>query len=273
MHCETTILTKPCYHWPKSWSKYILGFPGGTMVKTPPTIQETQEMWVRYLGEKDPLEQGMATHSSILIWKITWTEEPGGLVHRVAKSRTWQSSHACIIEMLFHFQLRRLLLAELLQLQIEWYGFSFTFLNVYLFIWLHQVLVIICGVFNCVVLDLVPWPGMKPRPPALRVQKLPAGPPGRSHDMGFLFLSLHQRKRIPGLEGMVSKMSHSSRNSCKMLTVVFFDLFFTIGNNVNVCISLAPNLQSFLGGNFAVMVEGYIYPSIPGLNPLTWSGH
>ena len=184
MHCETTILTKSCYHWPKSWSKYILGFPGGTVVKNPPTIQETQETWAGYLGQEDPLEQGMATHFSI-------TEEPGGLVHRVAKSQTWQSSHTCIIEVPFHFQPRRLLLAELLQLQIEWYGFSFFFLNLYLFIWLHQVLVVICGVFNCVMLDLVPWPGMKSRPSALGVQKLATGPPGRSNDTGFLFLSLH----------------------------------------------------------------------------------
>ena len=36
-------------------------------------------MWVRSLGRKDPLEEGMATHSSILAWRTPWTEEPGGL--------------------------------------------------------------------------------------------------------------------------------------------------------------------------------------------------
>ena len=36
-------------------------------------------MWVQSLGPEDPLEEGMATHSSILAWKISWTEEPGGL--------------------------------------------------------------------------------------------------------------------------------------------------------------------------------------------------
>ena len=36
-------------------------------------------MWVRSLGEEDPLEEGMATHSNILAWEIPWTEEPGGL--------------------------------------------------------------------------------------------------------------------------------------------------------------------------------------------------
>ena len=39
----------------------------------------TQETWVPSLGREDPLEKGMATHSSILAWRIPWTEEPGGL--------------------------------------------------------------------------------------------------------------------------------------------------------------------------------------------------
>ena len=38
-----------------------------------------QETWVRSLSQEDPLEKGMATHSSILVWRIPWTEEPGGL--------------------------------------------------------------------------------------------------------------------------------------------------------------------------------------------------
>ena len=38
-----------------------------------------QAMWVRYLGQEDPLEKEMATHSSILAWEIRWTEETGGL--------------------------------------------------------------------------------------------------------------------------------------------------------------------------------------------------
>ena len=46
------------------------------MVKNLPAIQET---WVRILGQEDPLEKGMATHYSILAWRIPWTEEPGGL--------------------------------------------------------------------------------------------------------------------------------------------------------------------------------------------------
>ena len=46
------------------------------MVKNLPTMQETQ---VQSLGWEDPLEKGMVTYSSILVWRIPWTEEPGGL--------------------------------------------------------------------------------------------------------------------------------------------------------------------------------------------------
>ena len=49
------------------------------MVKNLPTVQETKETWVRSSGWEDPLEKGMATHSSILAWRTPQTEEPGGL--------------------------------------------------------------------------------------------------------------------------------------------------------------------------------------------------
>ena len=49
------------------------------MVKNPPAMQETQETWVQSLSQEDPMEEGMATHSSILAWRIPWTEEAGGL--------------------------------------------------------------------------------------------------------------------------------------------------------------------------------------------------
>ena len=48
-------------------------------VKSLPAIQETQEMWVRSLDQEDPLEEGTATYSSILAWRIPWTEDPGRL--------------------------------------------------------------------------------------------------------------------------------------------------------------------------------------------------
>ena len=56
-----------------------MGSPGGSVVKNLPAKQETQETWVQSLGQEDPLEEEMATHSSILAWKFPWTEEPCGL--------------------------------------------------------------------------------------------------------------------------------------------------------------------------------------------------
>ena len=52
------------------------------MVKNLPTIQETQ---IRSLGGEDPLEKGTSTHSSVLAWKIPWTEESGGLQSMVSQ--------------------------------------------------------------------------------------------------------------------------------------------------------------------------------------------
>ena len=62
-------------------NKYPLteGFPSGSVVRNPPVMQEVQETWVWSLGGEDPLEKGMATHLSILAWRIPWTEEPGRL--------------------------------------------------------------------------------------------------------------------------------------------------------------------------------------------------
>ena len=54
----------------------FLGFPSDSDGKRLPAMQET---WVQSLGQEDPLEKEMATHSSILDWRIPWTEEPGRL--------------------------------------------------------------------------------------------------------------------------------------------------------------------------------------------------
>ena len=59
--------------------KYLFMCVMGHWVKNPPAMQETQETWVRFLGQEDPLEEDMATHSNILAWRIPWTEEPSGL--------------------------------------------------------------------------------------------------------------------------------------------------------------------------------------------------
>ena len=54
----------------------LRGFPGGSAVKNHPAMQETR---VQSLDWEDPLEKEIATHSNILVWEISWTEEPGGL--------------------------------------------------------------------------------------------------------------------------------------------------------------------------------------------------
>ena len=70
-----------------------MGFPRGSVVKNPPTMQEPQETQVRSLGWEDALEEEMATHSSILAWRIAWTEEPGGLQSiGLQNNWTWEVS-------------------------------------------------------------------------------------------------------------------------------------------------------------------------------------
>ena len=78
------------------------GFPSGSAVKNLPVMQDLQETQVQPLGQEDPLEEGMATHSGTLAWRIAWTEQPGGLyiVHKVTKNQTQLnglSTHACMI--------------------------------------------------------------------------------------------------------------------------------------------------------------------------------
>ena len=65
-----------------------MGFPAGSVLKNSPAKEETR---VQSLGQKDPLEKGMATHSSFLAWVIQWREEPGGLEFMWLQSQTWLS--------------------------------------------------------------------------------------------------------------------------------------------------------------------------------------
>ena len=58
---------------------HYMDIPGGLAVKNSPALQESQETQFRFLGQEDPLEKEMPSHTSILAWKIPWTEESGGL--------------------------------------------------------------------------------------------------------------------------------------------------------------------------------------------------
>ena len=57
-------------------------------VKNPAAVLETQQTQVQSLGQEDPLEEEMATHSNILAWKILWTEEPGRL-RSIESQKSW----------------------------------------------------------------------------------------------------------------------------------------------------------------------------------------
>ena len=59
-------------------------------------MQEAWKMWVLSLGQEDPLEEGMETHSSILAWRIPWTEEPGGLQSIGSQRDGHDWTHPCV---------------------------------------------------------------------------------------------------------------------------------------------------------------------------------
>ena len=70
--------TRFYFNLPRSLPVFNVCWPSqvAQMVKNLPAMQET---WVRSLGQEDPLEKGMVTHSNILTWRSPWTKEPGGL--------------------------------------------------------------------------------------------------------------------------------------------------------------------------------------------------
>ena len=70
------------------------GFPSGLVVENPSAMKETQETWVCSLGQEYPLEEEMATHFSVLSWKISWMEVPSGL-HSKGSQRVGHKRDAC----------------------------------------------------------------------------------------------------------------------------------------------------------------------------------
>ena len=77
---------------------YEYGLPRWLSGKESPAMQEPQELWIQSMDQEDPLEEGMATHSSILTWRNPWTEEPGGLQFIASQRR---SVHAHIYEYMY----------------------------------------------------------------------------------------------------------------------------------------------------------------------------
>ena len=84
-------------------------FPGRASGKEPACQCRRHETQVRFLGQEDPLEEGMATHSSILAWRIPWTTGPGGLQslesHRVGLDRSGLAPTHIAISSPFYFSL------------------------------------------------------------------------------------------------------------------------------------------------------------------------
>ena len=78
-----------------AWSEVTRGFPGGSVVKNPPAMQETH---LPTLGQEEPLEKGMATHSSVLPWEMPRTEEPGGLQSTGSRGVRTEHTHLKLLE-------------------------------------------------------------------------------------------------------------------------------------------------------------------------------
>ena len=147
---------------------WLWGFPGSQLVKNPPTMWKT---WVQSLGWEYPLEEGMATHSSILAWRIPMNRGVcWATVHGVSKSWTWLSDSAQ----------HKVAFIPTIHLFIYWFC-------IYLFgcarpkLWhtgsslqlagslVNDMWHLSCGsrTLTCSLLDLVPWLGMEPGLPAL----------------------------------------------------------------------------------------------------------
>ena len=88
------------------------------VVKNPPANAGKHETQVRSLGREDPLEEGMATHSSILAWRISWTEEPGGLQSRVSQRVRHNSSDLARTHM--HVTKHQLLVSVQFAVTVAW---------------------------------------------------------------------------------------------------------------------------------------------------------
>ena len=117
-------------HFPDGLPRWLSGKESASQWR------KTQETWVRFLGQEDPLEEEMATHYSILAWEITWTEEPPGLKsmgsQRVRYS--WATEHAWwqvtfIFVNLFAISILQWNISSCLSLFSTWIPFFFKLLN------------------------------------------------------------------------------------------------------------------------------------------------
>ena len=195
-----------------------VAFPVTQRAENLPTMQETQKTWVQFLGQQDPLEEEMATHSSTLAWKIPWTEEPGrlqsmGLQESDMDTTEWPSAMLhCSTDVKLSYCLcpvpaytgavKRTTTPSLLQegLSLERRKCSTsTFLK---------------GVFwpcQAACSILVPQPGIEPRPQQWKPKILTSRPPGDSLLQIFIWTMAFLSQNYDGDHGT------SSQLLCKML--------------------------------------------------------
>ena len=120
-----------------------------------------RETWVLSLGWEEPLEEGMAIHSSILAWRIPWTEKPGGLQSMGSQGigHNWATNTFTFTLPKYH--------------QLEMAGLTCVF------IWFPIIIIYLAlPGLNCSMWELVPWPGIEPRTSELRAWSLPLGHQG-----------------------------------------------------------------------------------------------
>ena len=110
-----------------------MSFPNGSGIKNPPVVQKIQKLQFLSLGPEDPLEEEMATHCSVLSWRIPWTEELGGLwtlwLPRVRHNRAYGTSlpiYLCLPSLSISYPLLVWALQQenLFFLKIEWFWCS-----------------------------------------------------------------------------------------------------------------------------------------------------
>ena len=134
-----------------------------------------QETWIRSLGWEDPLEEGMATHSSFLAWRIPETEEPGGPQSTASqRGRHDWSDWACLY--LFGWLSPLMFVCLFFLSFLTWTTFQKYLLNLlqywfYFMFWFF-------GCETCGI--LAPRPRIEPRLPSLKDEVLNTGPPGKS---------------------------------------------------------------------------------------------
>ena len=160
----------------------LQGFLWGSVVKNSPIKQELHEIWVRSLGQEDGLEEGTATHSSILAWRIPWTEEHGRLQSIGSQSQTWLKWLSMAISTTqVRMKTRARQDGHWYQLTIQRRGlvcsyFSFNFIS---FLLIRQHVLCCAQLLSHVQLFLTPWTVARKAPLSMRHS------PGKNTGVGY----------------------------------------------------------------------------------------